>query len=84
MTERTFSSAHPQSTLEPAALVEVALDAIRAGRFDEAETQLRRVLEGFPEHPAATHFLGILRHRQGRSDEGVVLVQQSIALAPAM
>ena len=71
-------------TIDPVALMESALDAHRAGRLDEAELQYCRVLEWLPEHPAATHFLGILRHQRGKSSEGVMLVRKSIDWVPEL
>lgn len=69
---------------DPVALVELALDAHLAGQLDAAESQYRRVLEQFPDHPSATHFLGILLHQKGHSDEGVLLVRKSIDLVPEL
>ena len=67
---------------DAAARMDSALAAHRAGRLDEAESQYRRVLDRLPEHPAATHFLGILRHQQGQAEEGLLLVRKSVELAP--
>lgn len=69
---------------DPVALVERALDAHLAGQLDAAESQYRRVLEQFPDHPSATHFLGILLHQKGHSEEGVLLVRKSIDLVPEL
>ena len=68
--------------LEPAMLAEQALEAIHSFRLDEAEQLLQRVLQEIPEHPDATHHLGILRHRQGLGDAGIALLRKAIDLAP--
>ena len=69
-------------TLCADSIVESAFNAQCAGRLDEAESQYRNVLCQFPAHPAALHFLGILLHQQGQSDDGIALVRQSLDLAP--
>jgi predicted TPR repeat methyltransferase len=64
-------------------IVDSALNAQCAGRLDEAESQYHHALRESPAHPAALHFLGILQHQKGQSDEGIALVRQSLELAPA-
>jgi predicted TPR repeat methyltransferase len=59
-----------------------AIDALRAERLDEAEVALTDLLRRWPEQPDALHFLGVLRHTQGRSDEGVALIRQALQLVP--
>ena len=50
-----------------------AIGTLRAERLDEAEVALTDLLRRWPAQPDALHFLGVLRHAQGRSDEGVAL-----------
>lgn len=69
-------------SLAAESIVESAFNSQCAGRLDEAEAKYREVLRRFPAHPAALHFLGILRHQQGQSDDGIALVRQSLDLAP--
>ena len=60
-------------------------DAIRRhgiGEWREAEAVYDKVLRAAPQNVDALHFLGVLRHQQGRSDEGIDLVQRALALAP--
>jgi predicted TPR repeat methyltransferase len=64
------------------ALLDSALNAHRNGRYDEAESHYREILQHFPEHPAATHFLGIIVFEKGNTEQGINLVRQSIDLAP--
>ena len=40
------------------------------------------MLETAPDHPSALHYSGVLAHQQGRSDEGLALVERSLALVP--
>ena len=41
----------------------------RKGQLDVAEKIYRRVLEAVSEYPDAMHFLGVLLHHRGRTDE---------------
>ncbi|HZB93642.1 MAG TPA: tetratricopeptide repeat protein [Stellaceae bacterium] len=63
-----------------------ALEAARqhhlAGRLAEAEAGYGGILARDPSHAEAVHSLGLLAYQQGRADEGVALLRQSIALAP--
>ncbi len=43
----------------------------------------RRVLAVAPNHPRALHYAGVLAHQQGRTDEALALIEQSIALVAA-
>ena len=40
-----------------------------------------KILAVEPDHPDALHFAGILAHQQGRSDEGIELIERSLQLA---
>jgi predicted TPR repeat methyltransferase len=51
--------------------------------LDAAETLYRRILEAAPEHPDALHFLGMLRHERGSSEEAVALIERAIGHVPA-
>jgi len=59
-----------------------AIDHLRNERIDEAEPLLLRLLERAPQQPDALHFLGVLRHTQGRVDEAVDLIRRALAALP--
>lgn len=59
-----------------------AIELHRADRLREAEPLYAAVLAAQPDHPDALHFLGVLKHRQGASDEAVMLIRRALALAP--
>ncbi|RUU73313.1 sulfotransferase, partial [Mesorhizobium sp. M7A.F.Ca.MR.362.00.0.0] len=42
----------------------------------------RQVLARQPKHAAAAHFLGLLLHQTGRSEEGLDLIERSVSLQP--
>ena len=74
------------ATPAPAASLRGALDdaiaLLRAERIDEAEPALLAILSRWPEQPDALHFLGVLRHTQGRVDEAVALIRRALATIP--
>jgi predicted TPR repeat methyltransferase len=65
------------------ALLAQAITLHRADRLREAEPLYAAVLAAQPDHPDALHFLGVLKHRQGASDEAVALIRRALALAPS-
>jgi predicted TPR repeat methyltransferase len=67
-------------TLDEAMTMAIAFQ--RRGQLAEAEQVYRKVFEVVPDHPVALHYAGVLAHQQGRSEEGVALVQHSITIDP--
>jgi len=70
---------------EQAALVQRlsgAIDLLRSEQLEEAEAALNGLLRDAPDQPDALHFLGVLRHTQGRSDEAVALIRRSLDVVP--
>jgi protein O-GlcNAc transferase len=65
--------------------METSLNAVlalhRAGRLDEAERGYEVLLTRHPVDPDLLHLLGFLRHQQGRSAEGLALVDRAVAQA---
>ena len=60
-------------------------DAIRlhsAGATWEAEQLYRGILRQWPEHVAATHLLGVVRHQRGDHAAALQLIGKAIALDP--
>ena len=51
---------------------------LQAGRLQSAEPIYRDALARAPDHPAATHFLGVCLVRSGRVDEGLALLERSM------
>ena len=58
-----------------------AIALLRAERISEAEPALLALLRRWPYEPNALHYLGVLRHTQGRVSEALELIQHSLALA---
>jgi predicted TPR repeat methyltransferase len=70
--------AHPSSA-------DMLLAAVRhheAGQLAEAEALYRRILEGEPDHPDATHLLGVALLQQNQPDPAIELIRRAIALRP--
>ncbi|SEJ94358.1 tetratricopeptide repeat protein [Paraburkholderia diazotrophica] len=64
------------------ASIEQALGHHRAGRFDAARSLYEDVLRADPQQPDALHFLGLLACQLHRTDVGVKLIEQSLAVRP--
>ena len=54
----------------------------RCGRLDEAAQLYREFLAHQPDHPEATHFLGVCLVQSGRRHEGMPLIERSVSVAP--
>ena len=58
------------------------MQALQRGALGDAETVFQQVLAQAPEHPAALHFLGLVRAQTGRSIDALALLRKSIDLQP--
>ena len=65
-----------------AAMLVQAIDLLREEQIEQAEQALNDVLAAAPGQPDALHFLGVLRHTQGRVDEAVGLIRQTLTQLP--
>jgi predicted TPR repeat methyltransferase len=72
----------PPTELDLPDALRLAVDMHQSRQLEGAETLYRRILDAAPEHPDAMHFLGMLRHQRGHSDEGIALIEQAAALVP--
>lgn len=59
-----------------------AIDLLRAERIDDADAALGALLARWPAQPDALHFLGVVRHAQGRSEEAAALIGQALEQIP--
>lgn len=55
---------------------EVGLQALRAGRYAEAQQGFRQTLQDHPLHTAALYYLGLALHETGRTHEGIALYKE--------
>ncbi|MDF0585068.1 tetratricopeptide repeat protein [Bradyrhizobium yuanmingense] len=62
--------------------VEEAVDALRAGRLEEAESACRSILEAFPGHHGCLNVLGIVAFLRGQVAPARDFLQRAVALAP--
>ncbi|MCK5497360.1 MAG: tetratricopeptide repeat protein, partial [Hyphomicrobiaceae bacterium] len=62
-------------------LLDSALQAEKRGDLDDAEENLRALLQDKPRHPDAAFLLGVLCLRRGRAREAVDLLQTALAAA---
>lgn len=55
-----------------------ALELHAAGRLAEAEGVYRDILAADPRHIDAQHYLGVLRHQQGDTQDGVAIIMRAL------
>lgn len=60
--------------------LKLAIAMHRANGLDDAETVYGRILAVAPDHADALHFMGVLQHQRGRSEEALRLIRRSIAM----
>ena len=60
----------------------LAVEMHQKRQLEGAETLYRRILAAAPEQPDALHFLGMVRHQRGHSDEGIALIEHAARLVP--
>lgn len=72
----------PHKELPQRQLLQRAVTLLRDGQLDQAEPLLVSILQRWPGYPDALHFLGVLEHIRGRSEEAVSLIRQAIARLP--
>jgi predicted TPR repeat methyltransferase len=82
MLEREAAPAEPPTELSLPDALRLAVDMHQSRQLEGAETLYRRILEAAPEHPDALHFLGMVRHQRGHSEEGIALIEKAATLVP--
>jgi len=63
-------------------ILERALEAYGAGRYEEAVAAYREALELEPENPTALRSLGFTLHEAGRLEESVVALRKMVSILP--
>jgi len=63
-------------------MLQRAVILLRDKQLDAAEPALRAVLQRWPGQPDALHFLGVLEHSRGHSEEAVSLIRKAIDQLP--
>jgi predicted TPR repeat methyltransferase len=72
--------AMPQEfTVEEA--LSLAIQMLRMGALDDAARVYGALSTLVPGHPDVLHYSGVLAHQQGRSEDGIALIKQSLAIA---
>src|SRR3954470_22778776 len=62
----------------------VAMQLHQAGQLDTARTLYESILKVAPGHANAAHFLGVVHHQLGHSDEAVIHIRRSIEIDPTV
>ena len=63
-------------------LLREAISLHRQDNLNAAEPLYQQILAAEPRQPDALHFLGVLRHQQGRSEEAIDLLREALDVAP--
>ncbi len=82
---RNAGAGGPGGRLSPAeagAEIERARGLLQAGRLEEAEPLVERLLQSVPDEPAVQHLLGLVHYRRGRLEDAVAALRRTVELAP--
>ena len=60
----------------------LAIHLLMIGEYDDAERVCGVLRHLEPNHPDVLHYCGVSAHHQGRSDEGIALIQRSLERQP--
>jgi predicted TPR repeat methyltransferase len=60
--------------------VSVAIELQQNEQWTAASDIYRRILDVAPDHADAVHYLGVLCHQSGKSDEAIALIRRSLEL----
>ena len=80
--ERETAPVEPPTELSLPDALRLAVDMHQSRQLEGAEMLYRRILKAAPGQPDALHFLGMVRHQRGHSDEGIALIEQAAAQVP--
>jgi len=67
-------------TLEQA--LQLAMRLHQSNYFEAAEEVYQKILNMAPGNPVVLHFLGLLKHQRGYSDDGLALIKASLESVP--
>ncbi len=72
----------PTRELTVAEAIAIAIHLQQHDRLAEAAAVYGQILAADPGHPEALHYAGVLAHQLGRGDDGVALIEKSLAVVP--
>lgn len=78
----TQPAERPPRELTVEEAIGLAVQLQQQGNLEAAEIIHREIRHVDPDNARALHFAGVLAHQQGRCDEGVALIQRSLAAEP--
>lgn len=80
--EPLYASVCKSDPMDIESWVKLAVIQSRLGRFNEAESSVRRALRLAPSLSFARHTLATILQRQGKADEASTLLEEALALHP--
>jgi predicted TPR repeat methyltransferase len=72
----------PTRELTVAEALAIAIHLQQHDRLAEADAVYSQILAADPGHPEALHYAGVLAHQLGRGDDGIALIERSLAVVP--
>ena len=76
--EPTLPGRAPKQNMPIPQAITLAAQKVDAGELQHAEAILNKILLKQPENPHATHLLGIIAHRVGRSELGLAMIGKAM------
>src|SRR5687768_2291183 len=73
-------AAEPARELSFDEALTLGVHMLQMGALEDAERLYRALTDIAPDDPNVLHFSGVLAHQQGRSDEGIALIQRSLKI----
>ncbi|MDI1301666.1 MAG: tetratricopeptide repeat protein [bacterium] len=89
MPEATSNATQPSAAAAPQKItldraMDLASQHHAAGRLQQAEVQLRHILEAQPGHAFALHLLGVIAHQAGKTEDAIGLISKAIKSLPTV
>jgi tetratricopeptide (TPR) repeat protein len=79
---QSASAAAAPAAPDADALVRTGMTAHQQGQLDAAERSYRNALAAAPDHPVATHFLGVLHYQKNELAQALPLLEAAAAAKP--
>ncbi len=80
MRTAAIARAAAASALQP--LLQQAVEQLQREDLEAAQRSLDAIIRRWPTQPDALHFMGVLRHTQGRTAEAVALIRRALQAMP--
>jgi tetratricopeptide (TPR) repeat protein len=62
--------------------IKLGTQLMNSGQFDQAEALFHQILQTHENHSDALHFMGLISHRKGRSQDAIAFISKAIEYNP--